>query len=404
MNRVAAGLLFALNAAAQDLPSLAEAIAAKNWFFERAVHPETKLIYSRVDLNDPDLWRKVRFVSPDAVRGKTNNDSEVPNLSNCAGAGGIFLGQLADIFSATRDEDCRRQAHVVFSGLKGLAEASERPGFIARGLLPGDPTRAHFQNSSVDQYTFYVYGLYKYFHSPLAGPEEKAAMRRIMHDICTMIERDGSILGTNGAPAWVSDIEAIRSDRSSRLLEMYLVGHAVTGNPHWRHVYLSKLREANYGRLRSVLDPMQLRFTYVPRDLARGSEYADIATIWQTQYSLVPLFELEMEPPLRAAWLEAMRTAARIAQRYGGGGPELQIIMLAQNRAIGGDLVTPEERRHHDELKRRVAELIQRTPRSQADMPKGSVLAASMAHFGVSWLGVMDAYWTGIARKVFSPR
>lgn len=388
--------------ARRSLPKTGDMIAAKNWFFDRAVHPETHLLYSRVDLEDPNLWKKVRFPSADAVRGKTNDDSEVPNLSNCAGAGGLFLGQLADIHAVTGDVDCARQARVVFKGLEALAAASERRGFIARGLLPGDPTRAHFHNSSVDQYTFYVYGLYRYFHSPLAGDAERASMRRIMNDICTMIERDGTILGSNGAPGLVSDIEAIRSDRSTRLLEICLVGHAITRRSHWRDVYLAKLREAGYARLRTVLEPMQLRFTYVPRDLARGPRHADIATIWQTQYSLVPLFELETELPLKCAWREALDTCARIVRRFGGSGPELQIVMLAQNRPLAQDFTTPDEAHLHAWLRSATADLLARTPRSRVEMPRGDALAASMTHFGVTWLGAAEVYWTGLRRGVFS--
>jgi hypothetical protein len=397
-------VITAVTAAAQQLPSIEKMIAEKNWFFDRAVHPETRLIYSRVNLEQPEWWKKATWPAPEAVRGKANNDSEVPNLSNCAGAGGMFLGQLADIHAVTGDKDCIRQARTVFLGLKSLAEASPRKGFIARGLLPGDATRAHFHNSSVDQYTFYVYGLYKYFHSELAGPEEKAAIRVIMREICTMIERDGTILGSNGAPGWVSDIEAIRTDRSTRLLQMYAVAHAITGDDHWRAVYLSKLRESRYARLRTVLDSMQLRFTYVPRDLAKGDQHADISTIWQTQYSLVPLFELETDLTLKASWKEALSACSRIVRKFGGDGPELQIVLLAQNRDIvGPEPVTPDDARLHRELEGAIARLLSRTPRQQIDMPKGNVLAASMTHFGVTWLSAAETYWTAILRKVIRP-
>src|SRR5687768_17352692 len=103
-----------LPAESQQLPSIADAIAAKNWFFQRAVHPESKLIYSRVNLDDAQLWKNVRFAAPEAIRGKSNDDGEAPNLSNCAGAGGVFLGQLVDIYAVTGDKDCVRQARVIF--------------------------------------------------------------------------------------------------------------------------------------------------------------------------------------------------------------------------------------------------------------------------------------------------
>jgi hypothetical protein len=56
-----AGLLVlaAFMAPAQELPSVDAMIQAKNWFFDRAVHPETHLIYSRVNLEDPDLWQRL---------------------------------------------------------------------------------------------------------------------------------------------------------------------------------------------------------------------------------------------------------------------------------------------------------------------------------------------------------
>jgi len=209
---------------------------------------------------------------------------------------------------------------------------SERKGFNARGVLPAIHTKAPSLNSSVDQYTLYVYGFYKYYFSPLAGEEEKAHIRRILAEISEMIERDGTILATNGIPTWVSDIEAIRADRSSRMLEVYLVSHAVTGDPHWRDVYLEKVREAQHRRLRTILDPQLIRFQYMPRDLKYGPDHVGWASLWQSQYSLVPLFELERDIPLKTAYLEAMRVHGQIAERYRGNGAELIIPMLAENR------------------------------------------------------------------------
>jgi hypothetical protein len=382
-----------------ELPSTAEMIALKNRFFEAAVHPQTHLIYGRVDLEDPPHWKKVVFPFPDNIREKVNADAEVPNVSNCAFAGGLFLGQLADIYAVTKDAATAAQARTVFEGLKALAHARARKGFVARCLLPGDPTKAHFANSSVDQYTFFIYGLYKYYHSPMAEDMEKQEMREMLRDICTMIERDGTILATNGAPAWVSDIEAIRSDRSSRLLEVLLVAFDMTADPHWRQVYLEKVREGSYARLRSQLDPMQVRFNYVPRDLKRGPEYADVNSLWQTQYSLAILAELETDLPLKAAYVEALQVGARIAERYGKAGAELQIVMLAQNREVIGP-VDAADRTRFDALAGRCAALLKATPLFRVDMPRGDALSSSLTHVGIPWVGAADTYWTGIVRGV----
>lgn len=387
------------------LPTVKQMLAAKDWFFDRAVHPETHLIYARVNLDDPGRWKNIAFPKPEEIRGKANDDAEIPNLSNCPYAGGIFLGQLVDIYSLTQDESCFHQARVVFDGLKRLSEASERKGFIARGILPGDPTKAHFLNSSVDQYTYYVYGLYKYYFSPLADDEEKGHIRRILTEICEMVERDGTILATNGIPAWVSDIEAIRADRSSRILELYLVTHAISGDPHWREVYLEKVREAGRRRLRTILDPHLIRFQYAPRDHKYGADHVGWVALWQTQYSLVPLFDLEPEIPLKTAYLEAMRVHAQIAERYGGSGPELIIPMLAENRhAFAPVDPSPETLRRWERLKLKTIEALTSAERWRIDMPtQRSPLGPGLTHVGLSSVAEAEVYWTAWARGVFRP-
>jgi hypothetical protein len=386
---------------AQPLPSIEHMLAEKNWYFSTAVHPETHMIYARVNLGDAGLWSKTVFPKPEVIRDKTNADAELPNVSNCAFAGGLFLGQLADIAQVTHDPDAESQARTVFDGLVRLARAGPRKGFVARCLLPGDSTKAHFANSSVDQYTFFVYGLYKYYHSGLAGEAEKRAMREVMAEICAMIEHDGTILASNGAPGWVSDIEAIRSDRSSRMLEVFLVGYDITGDKHLRDVYLERVREWSSGRLRTMLDPKEIRWNYSPRDLRSGQEYADVNSMWQTQYSLVPLVELETDLALKAAYLEAMRINARIAARYGKNGVELQIIMLAQNRSVFSPVRTAEDQRFGQQLQDRCAALLAATPRWRVDRPRGDPLAASITSVGLDLPAVADTFWTGYRLGVF---
>ena len=61
---------------AQPLPSIEHMLAEKNWYFSTAVHPETHMIYARVNLGDADLWRKTIFPKPEVIRDKTNADAE----------------------------------------------------------------------------------------------------------------------------------------------------------------------------------------------------------------------------------------------------------------------------------------------------------------------------------------
>jgi hypothetical protein len=47
------------SACAQPLPSFEHMLAEKNWYFSTAVHPETHMIYARVNLGEPGLWSKI---------------------------------------------------------------------------------------------------------------------------------------------------------------------------------------------------------------------------------------------------------------------------------------------------------------------------------------------------------
>ena len=369
--------------AADFSPATQKMLEAKTWYFEQAVHPETRLIYQNIDLNDPDHWKKTVFPTPDSIRNRFCNDQERPNVSNSDISGGVFLGALVDSYDITKDPKCVEQARAVFAGLSKLAKISPRKGFVARSILPGDPTFAHLLNSSVDQYTFFVYAMYKYYHSPIASEAEKQDIRAMMNDICQMIMDDGTILATNGIPAGVSDIEAIRSDRSSRMLEVYMVGWDVTGEQKWRDYYLEKVREANYGRLRSLLDPIKVKCPYFPRDKVENTPH--MGTIWQTQYSLVPLVEVEPDVSLRAAYVEAMRLNARLCEEnFTGSSQQMEIILFAQNRSVLGDVKTPQD----EETRKVMAE------RSQKFIAGGNERGGRGNH---------AVYWTAVKRGVLQP-
>ena len=81
-------------------------IESQNFISERAIHPDTHLIYGKVDLEDPQWWKNTVFPSPESIRNRFCDDSETPNVSNCAIAGGRFLGCLVDCYDVTGNAEC----------------------------------------------------------------------------------------------------------------------------------------------------------------------------------------------------------------------------------------------------------------------------------------------------------
>jgi hypothetical protein len=105
-------------------------------------------------------------------------------------AHGEYLAGLSDWYDVTKSPECVSQGRRMFKGAKTLYQAPPRKGFIVRGVHPPDGVSFPL-NSSVDQYTWYAYGLWKYYHSELSSPAEKKDIKQIINDTCTLVKKDG---------------------------------------------------------------------------------------------------------------------------------------------------------------------------------------------------------------------
>jgi hypothetical protein len=312
-------------------------LQAQDRFFERAVHPETHLLYGGIDPEDPQRWTKAVFPTPDDVRRRSGMldlmyhdpaDSAKADIANCARDTALFLAAIVDAAAVTKARHLPEQAETLFQGLRALARVAPRKGFVATGILPRDRT-AFLNASSTDQYTGFVYGLWKYARAPFCPPDARSEIREIIGEICAAIEKDGfAIMAANGIPAPECDIAALRSNRSSRILMIYLAGHDLTGNAHWLEIYRELLQEQDEARLKTLLNRERVKFPHIPADKEQNRIRFD--QIWQTQYSLAPLFDLETDPEAKAAYSEAMRLNADIAAANPQfGSRELAVLALA---------------------------------------------------------------------------
>ena len=113
-------------------------------------------------------------------------------------------------------------------------------GFVPRGVMPDG--QAHYTQSSVDQYTLYAYGLWRYYRSDVATEAEKTEIRGIYDSMLTGLEADGFVLLTeDGNTTTFGDLNALKPSRAERLLALVLAGADITGDQHWQDVYESLL-------------------------------------------------------------------------------------------------------------------------------------------------------------------
>ena len=225
----------------------AEAAAAtRQHIWQHFIHRDTQMFY---DLD----WRvHGRYVptTEEIARGFPNRAGWHTGMENPAHNAGQYLAAVVLRHQLGHDAASADEARLLFSGMKRLCDAAKDPGFLPRGVaLDG---ASHYTNSSCDQTTMFLNGIFRYYESDIPTEEEKQAIRQIWQNMLARWERDGWEDRTeDGQPAWYGDIGAITNDRASRLLMALLAGAVVTGDEHWRRLYNQKLEEQDYARLKT---------------------------------------------------------------------------------------------------------------------------------------------------------
>lgn len=269
--------------------------------WERFYHERTRLFYDFVTSYDQE--RLATLPTPEETqRQYPNRNGWGTGMEDCAITGGVMLSMICDRFAATGDSSVRPLATKAFAGLNSLGTVSPSEGFVIRGISPADG-RSHYGESSRDQYTWYAYGLWRYYRSPLSGAAEKAAMRKSIAGVCRRLERnvvaandyhigreDGTLDGLVDK-MWENDAHEM-----ARLPMIYWIGADITGDRHWRDLGLRYIPEA--------IVKSRAESTKIP--------YA----LLQQQVSLDALYVLDDSPERKQQWLDLMGVVAGRAQGF----------------------------------------------------------------------------------------
>jgi hypothetical protein len=283
-----------------DSQLFAKADEAWRATWDRFYEERTHLFYDRVCSYDPA--RRLAFLPTpeEAARQYPNCNGWGTGMEDCAISGGVVMSMICDRYAATGDLGLREAGAKAFAGLVALTKHSASEGFVIRGLCPTDG-RSHYCESSRDQYTWYVYGLWRYCRSPLATDAEKATARRIITAVCARMERnvvpehdyhigrdDGTFDGLVDK-MWNNDAHEI-----ARLPMIYAIGADLTGDKRWRD--------------------LAAKFSPEAAEKSSGQSTKIPYALLQQQVSLEALYELEKSPSLKARWLECMHLVARRAE------------------------------------------------------------------------------------------
>lgn len=217
--------------------------------------------------------------------------------------GGAMLSVLCDRFAVTRDETLREKAAGVFAGLKRCATVHGVRGFVARNVCPEDGKSVYI-NSSRDQVTHFVHGLWQYYHSPLPDEDTKLQVRAVLADVAERMiqfvtpENDFDFCRADGerCPLGICRMWNVQAHEAARLPMIYAAAWDVTRDERYRAQWQRYAKDA-------------------VAQSANPGENKPAYALLQMQCSLEVLNELEPDAELKATIHERMTHVRDLAAK-----------------------------------------------------------------------------------------
>jgi hypothetical protein len=217
--------------------------------------------------------------------------------------GGAMLSVLCDRFAVTGEESLREKAASVFAGLKRCVTVHGVRGFVARNVCPEDGTSVYI-NSSRDQVTHFVHGLWQYYHSPLPDETVKKQIRVVLADVAERMisfvtpENDFDFCRADGqrCPLGICRMWNVQPHEAARLPMIYAAAWDVTREERYRKEWRRYAAEA----IEQSANPGENKPAYA---------------LLQMQCSLEVLHELEPDAGLKATIHERMTHVRDLAAK-----------------------------------------------------------------------------------------
>lgn len=216
--------------------------------------------------------------------------------------GGAMLSLICDRFAVTGEESLHDSAVQVFGGMRRCATVHGVPGFVARNVCPEDCTSTYI-NSSRDQYTHFVHGLWQYYHSPLADEATKAEIGGLLAAVAErMIEfvtpaNDYDFCRADGerCPMGICRMWNVKAHEAARLPMIYAAAWDVTGKDRYRRQWRKYVNAA---------------VTQSAAPVTNQPAYA----LLQMQSSLELLYQLEPDSTLKQQIFETMKDVSALGE------------------------------------------------------------------------------------------
>ena len=258
-------------------------------------------------------------------------------IENAASRGAMLLaGLVRGAFDLTpeRRSQC---VDLLFKGLIALWDVPGRTGFVCRGFLPR--SRAFYKQTSHDQVPLYLIGLAAFRDSEYCSDDQRALVADVFESVMSWLEAGEWVIRLHDGERQTPHNRLADSNdpgHNAKVFALLLLAHQVTGNAHWREVYLAWRDEnarkrfgylARRDKTWAIYDPWQISVMY--RILARHDDHPECRAFYDEQRRLfmhtlayfcrhplpphvplpldAPAHEPRRLPDWRPGWLRAAR-------------------------------------------------------------------------------------------------
>ena len=269
--------------------------------FRRFFCPETELFYDYVIDDQSNAWHHLPL--PDDIKANVPNPCGWgTGMEDSALNGGSALDALVLAYEKTGDPRIKTYTDAILRGMLRCA-AEQDQGFIARSVSPFDQ-KSRYIESSRDQYTHWLYGVFRLYSSPLCDEQQKKDIRRVFAAVADKAlrdvtpENDFHMTRADGSVGIVCKMwGGVGTHEALRLPMFYLLAHHVTGDEKYMTEYTKYIDEAIAASLPHRPETMRC--------------YGSL----QMQCSLRAIYDLERNEERRAALMKMMKHNADYGQR-----------------------------------------------------------------------------------------
>lgn len=225
--------------------------AAWECVWMRFYHPETQQFYDYISSYQKGLELSHLPTTQQVKRQYPNPCGYGTGMEDCVILGGTMLSAIIDEYEATQNPALKTNILNVFEGVKRSANIPESPGFVARGICIEDG-KSYYYNSSRDQYTHCVHGLWRFYNSALSDDRQKEEIRFILSTIADRMHKNVTsanhfdFLRADGkeCPLGICRMWNVQPHEAARLPMFYAAAWDVTGNKRYYELYRQYIEEA----------------------------------------------------------------------------------------------------------------------------------------------------------------